>query len=202
MEQERLETVEMEQEADREGRFEEAERLRETLVSHVNALVDEGIFTTQEGRAWISGGEACGDHPEWVEELLQYLGEYEYSGETAWREIEELLESPVFSETERTMWRHYADNASYQEKLSLIGLLKVTIKNRLAEREALQKAKYKSVEELVIKIRTAITGDRLEEAGILLGKLNPVENPVGYENLSRALERARIVQTRNQIVAA
>lgn len=195
MEQEGLETIETEQEE--QCRREEADVLRSILASRIRALVGEGIFTDKEGRDWL---DACADDPpEWVQGLLDCLGEFEDSGMEVMGKIDELLESPVFTGIERAMLRRHAEDASYQEKLRLVGLLEMTKEKRLAEREALQKTKYRSVEELISKIKTAITGDRLEEAGMLLGKLSPSDNPVGYEKLSRDLARARIVQTRNQI---
>ncbi len=182
-------------------RFEQAEALRDDLEWRVNGLVRQGIFTSNEAELWIAGGRACGANPEWVQELLDYLGDYEDSGEAVWREIEKRLQSPVFSAAEKVLWRQFAESATYQEKLALVTRLETIEAKRLKERETAlaQEKKYNSVGELMEKIGTAITGGRTDEAAVLLTKMNPSDNPVGYEKLSRELSKALIKQARNQI---
>ncbi len=193
-----METIERE---DYEQRLEEAEALWRILAARINILVHEGIFTSREAQLWFDEEENCKAHPEWVQGLLDHLGDFEDSGEAVLERVRDILESSLFSSKERAVYMRYAEEASYWEKLALVGKLELVVEKRLKEKEEAKKIKYKSITELMDKIKVAISGGRLDEATALLSGMNPAENPVGYEKLSRDLEREKIVQTRNQINA-
>lgn len=179
--------------------WEAADAYRRMLYAKLNGLVAEGIFTTSEARAWEEGAEACEGNASWVQELLDKLGEYEDSGEAVWDEIEELLKSSFFAKTEATAWLSYAAKASYQEKLSLVGLLTIETKKRKKAQEEVAKAKYASIEDLVTMIQTAIGNGKLDEASALLLKLDPAEYQVSYVKLNKDLDKAKIRQTQETI---
>lgn len=180
--------------------WQEADAYRHKLFAKLDDLIAEGIFTASEAQPWFAGAEACGGHAEWVQELIDYLEDkYEPAGEVVLDEIETLLESPLFTRTEAAIWWAYATKASYQEKLSLIGRLTITMKQRRAEQEKTEQIKYSTVEDLVNMIRTAIKGGELEKASALLLKLNPAEYKLVYIRLNDDLEKAKIQQTHDTL---
>jgi uncharacterized protein with von Willebrand factor type A (vWA) domain len=160
--------------------------------------VAEGIFTLNEGRAWITGGEACGDHPEWVQELLDYLKEFEATGERVMEEIEDLLKSPLWHMAERAIWHKYSLEASYQEKRNLVGLLTIELKRR-TEGNKKQQAETKSGNELIRWIERAIGEGKLDEARRWLDSLSPAQYQNEYRKLSEQLAEAMVRHTRETL---
>jgi len=179
---------------------EKAEDLRRELAARIDELVAEGIFVPSEGRAWITGGEACGDHPEWVQELLDYLKEFEATGERVMEEIEDLLKSSLWHTTERTIWHKYSLEASYQEKRNLVGLLTIELKRRAEKAVKQQQAEAKSGSELIRWIERAIGEGQLDEARRWLDNLNPAQYQNEYRKLSEQLAEAMVRHTRETLL--
>jgi hypothetical protein len=189
--------AEAEQEAERKER---ADELRWKLESRINSLVRRGIFPEDAGREWI---DACADDPpEWVQEVLDALSDYEAAGEKVLGDTEEVLQSPSFSDKERAIWMSYFEDASYQERLALLGRLRSIDKARTAERESVKQAPEVTDEVLVTKIRLAISADRLGEASDLLQTLDPKKYELSYLRLLRDLEKAQSQKAREQYNAA
>lgn len=182
---------------ERENIQSEIRILRGRMIERINVLMEMGMFTRREGRAWEDGIDACGDNIEWVTELSDWLDQYEDSGEETLAEIKLLLESTVWHPAEKVVWLQCAERASYQEKLNLVGLLMMTVRKRQEKATGAQRVKYASVVELVGKIKTAISTDGLGEAEKLLETMDPAHPQ--YKEMEQAITDASIAEVRDRL---
>lgn len=179
---------------------ERAGALRGELAARIDELVAEGIFTISEGRAWIVGGEDCGDNAEWVQELLDYLNDFEAAGEEVAEELKDLLKSPLWHTAERAIWRGYIMNASYQEKRNLVGLFAVELRRRMEEAAKKQETEARSGKEVIQGVERAIRDGKLDEAGRWLDTLDLIHHQSEYKRLSEQLAEAMVRRTREALL--
>jgi len=193
---EKGESINQFSEEEQTERQERADGLRRELASRIQGLINDGVFTVKEGRAWT---EACvDDPPEWVQEVLDSLDDFEDSGRKILTRIAEILQSPMFTDRERIMWLRYAEKASYPEMVALEGKLLRVEKARRIEREAAKPVESKGAEQVVADVRMAIRAGQLERASVLLQGLDPKLYEVSYLRLDQDLTKAKLERAYEQ----
>lgn len=167
----------------------EAERLLDVLASRLDTLVDAGIFPRKTAEWWLKCCE--GNLPEWTQEVIDSLPDYASSGEEVREKIDKVLEAPVFTKAEQTIWKSYANEAGYQEMLAALGTLEGIKKNRENERKDAKLAQVGNNEAKADKVRLAIRAGRLDEADEVLRTLDPKDSELVYRRLEQMLAEAK-----------